>query len=70
MRCARCHRRIDPANAIAAMGRTFGPTCAQRLGFVTAAPNRPRKPSNFAIFGPRTAVRVDDGQADLFGVAA
>lgn len=70
MRCARCHRRIDPANATTAMGRTFGPTCAQRLGFVTAAPNRPRKPSNFAIFGPRTAVRVDDGQADLFGVAA
>lgn len=70
MRCARCHRRIDPANATTAMGRTFGPTCAQRLGFVTAAPNRPRKPSNFAIFGPRTAVRVDDGQDDLFGVAA
>lgn len=70
MRCARCHRRIDPANATTSMGRTFGPTCAQRLGFVTAAPNRPRKPSNFAIFGPRTAVRVDDGQADLFGVAA
>lgn len=66
MRCARCHRKINPANAVAAMGRTFGPTCAQRLGFVTPK----RKPSNFAIFGPRTAVRVDDGQADLFGVAA
>lgn len=68
MRCANCNRKINPANATTAMGRTFGPTCAQRLGFVAAAPKR--KPSNFAIFGPRTAVRVDDGQDDLFGVAA
>lgn len=71
MRCANCHRKINPANAFTAHDRrTYGPVCAQRLGFVTAAPKRQRKPSNFAIFGPRTPVRIDDGQVDLFGVAA
>ena len=69
MRCARCYRRIDPANAyIAHDRRTYGPVCAQRLGFADVALKR--KPGKFAIFGPRTAVKVDDGQADLFGVAA
>lgn len=69
MRCARCHRKINPANAyIAHDRRTYGPVCAQRLGFVAAAPKR--KPGKSAIFGPRTPVRVDDGQVELFGVAA
>ena len=68
MRCARCHRRIDPANATTAMGRTFGPVCAQRMGLVAAAPKR--KPSKFAIFGKTAPVRIDDGQVDLFGVVA
>ena len=80
MRCACCHRKINPANAVAhtdvvrrngwSMSTTshYGPVCAQRLGFVAPAPKR--KPGNFSIFGPRTAVRVDDGQSDLFGVAA
>lgn len=68
MRCACCHRKINPANAyIAHDGRMYGQVCAKRLCFVAAAPKR--KPGNFAIFGPRTPVRVDDGQVDLFAVA-
>lgn len=69
MRCANCHRKLNPANAFTAHDRrTYGPVCAQRLGFVSAAPKR--KQGLFSIFGPRTAVRVDDGQFELFGVAA
>ena len=62
MRCARCHRRIDPANATTAMGRTFGPTCAQRLGLVT--PKRPvaHQLSKFI----QSQIFIQDGQAELF----
>ncbi len=66
MRCANCHRKLNPANAFTAHDRrTYGPVCARRLGFIPAAPKR--KPGLFAIVGLRMAVKVDDGQAELFG---
>jgi len=70
MRCANCHRKLNPANAFTAHDRrTYGPVCAQRLGFVALRLHLKSHLSKH-IVRPRTAVRVDDGQADLFGVAA
>jgi len=35
MRCAKCHRTINPARACSdAQGRKYGPVCGYRLGLV------------------------------------
>ena len=80
MRCACCGRAINPANAYTVHTKAtgvnyssidhYGPVCAQRLGLVSKAPTRTRKPSRFAIFSKTAPVRVDDGQIDIFGVMA
>ena len=69
MKCARCGISLNPKHARhdAATGLYFGPVCSVRLGLVTVAQKRLRKRSNAAIFGPCVAVKVDDGQAELFG---
>ena len=71
MRCACCGRAINPKHAISGLNNSkFGPVCAQRLGLVSKAPTRSRKPSRFAIFSKTSPVRVEGGQIDIFGVMA
>lgn len=41
MRCANCHREINPANAFTAHDRrTYGPVCAMKLNLVAPKPKR------------------------------
>jgi len=66
MRCACCNRQINPLHAHASGGRFFGPVCAIRLQLVRPAPKLKRKPSRFAVFRAVQAVKVDEGQDELF----
>lgn len=63
MRCARCMQTINPARAYTDQGRNFGPVCAMRLGLTK--PAKPRQAKRFAM-AASVAVRVDDGQMDIF----
>lgn len=73
MRCARCHRTINPDNALYdAHRRTYGPVCGARLGLTglvmqaqwiaqrQQATRKKRKPSLVQV------VLVDAGQIQLF----
>ena len=65
MKCACCGKYIRQAYYMQA-GRTYGPTCGQRLGLNMPNWQNPITRHKFKVAKPVTKAAVQDGQEQLF----